>query len=81
MISHFTVSTDCFVVCVVILGAGKTYTMLGTDSQPGIMVRTLNDLFLEMDKTRGDMAYKVSMAYLEVTRKLNHNVSQNPLQL
>ena len=75
MISHFTVSTDCLIVCVILLGAGKTYTMLGTDSQPGIMVRTLNDLFLEMDKTRGDMAYKVSMAYLEVKRKLNQTVS------
>ena len=26
-------------------GAGKTYTMLGTDTQPGIMVNTLRELF------------------------------------
>jgi len=50
-----------------ILGAGKTFTMLGTDREPGIMARTLNDLFDEMDKTKEDMKYKVSMSYLEVS--------------
>ena len=47
-------------------GAGKTYTMLGTDDEPGIMARGLNDLFVEMDRTRDEMKYKVSMSYLEV---------------
>ena len=49
------------------LGAGKTFTMLGTDKEPGIMACTLNDLFFEMDKTKEDMKYKVSMSYLEVS--------------
>lgn len=49
------------------LGAGKTFTMLGTDREPGIMARALNDLFFEMDKTKEDMKYKVSMSYLEVS--------------
>ena len=49
------------------LGAGKTFTMLGTDKEPGIMARTLNGLFFEMDKTKEDMKYKVSMSYLEVS--------------
>ena len=41
--------------------------MLGHDKDdPGIMARALNDLFLEMDRTREDMTYKVSMSYLEV---------------
>lgn len=52
------------------LGAGKTFTMLGTDKEPGIMARTLNDLFFEMDKTKEDMKYKVSMSYLEVSSLL-----------
>jgi kinesin family protein 18/19 len=47
-------------------GAGKTYTMLGTDDEPGIMARGLNDLFVEMERTRDEMKYKVSMSYLEV---------------
>ena len=51
------------------LGAGKTFTMLGTDREPGIMARTLNDLFYEMDKTKEDVKYKVSMSYLEVSKQ------------
>ncbi|XP_053393592.1 kinesin-like protein KIF19 [Mercenaria mercenaria] len=51
-------------------GAGKTYTMLGTDDDPGIMARTLNDLFISMDKTREDMKYKVTMSYLEIYNEM-----------
>ena len=40
--------------------------MLGVDSDPGIMVRTLNDLFKKMELTSGDSSYKVTMSYLEV---------------
>ena len=42
--------------------------MLGTDSNPGIMVMTLNDLFKEMDMTSSDSNYAVTMSYLEVTK-------------
>ena len=41
--------------------------MLGTDEDPGIMVRALNDLFLEMEHTREKLVYKVTMSYLEVS--------------
>lgn len=51
-------------------GAGKTFTMLGTDREPGIMALTLNDLFCEMDKTKEDMKYKVSMSYLEIYNEM-----------
>ena len=54
-------------VLILFLGAGKTFTMLGTDKEPGIMALALNDLFFEMDKTKEDMKYKVSMSYLEVS--------------
>uniref|UniRef100_A0A3Q3GUI3 Kinesin-like protein n=1 Tax=Labrus bergylta TaxID=56723 RepID=A0A3Q3GUI3_9LABR len=47
-------------------GCGKTYTMLGTDKEPGIYVRTLNDLFRAIEETSDDMSYSVSMSYLEV---------------
>ncbi|XP_076447209.1 kinesin-like protein KIF19 [Babylonia areolata] len=51
-------------------GAGKTHTMLGTDEDPGIMVQALNDLFLEMEKGREDLAYKVTMSYLEIYNEM-----------
>ena len=55
--------------CFVILGAGKTHTMLGSDSDPGIMAQALNDLFDEMQRTQEAMKYKVTMSYLEVSIK------------
>ena len=54
-----------------ITGAGKTYTMLGTAEERGIMARTMNDLFLEMEKTQEDMAYRVTVSFLEVCLFLN----------
>ncbi|XP_058426523.1 kinesin-like protein KIF19 [Diceros bicornis minor] len=47
-------------------GAGKTYTMLGTDTEPGIYLQTLTDLFWAIEETRDNMDYSVSMSYLEV---------------
>ena len=51
---------------VLYLGAGKTYTMLGTTHDPGIMVLTLNDLFKQMKSKEEDVIYKVTMSYMEV---------------
>ncbi|NXL05340.1 KIF19 protein, partial [Mesembrinibis cayennensis] len=47
-------------------GAGKTYTMLGTDCEPGIYVRALDDLFKALEATTEEMDYRVSMSYLEI---------------
>ncbi|GCC37763.1 hypothetical protein chiPu_0016270 [Chiloscyllium punctatum] len=51
-------------------GAGKTYTMLGTDYEPGIYLRTLNDLFKCIEETSDDMEYTVSMSYLEIYNEM-----------
>uniref|UniRef100_A0A8C7Z8E1 Kinesin-like protein n=1 Tax=Oryzias sinensis TaxID=183150 RepID=A0A8C7Z8E1_9TELE len=51
-------------------GCGKTYTMLGTDKEPGIYVRTLNDLFHAIEETSDDMLYSVSMSYLEIYNEM-----------
>ncbi|XP_004688116.1 PREDICTED: kinesin-like protein KIF19 [Condylura cristata] len=47
-------------------GAGKTYTMLGMDAEPGIYLQTLTDLFRAIEETRDNMDYSVSMSYLEI---------------
>ncbi|CAG9864986.1 unnamed protein product [Phyllotreta striolata] len=45
-------------------GAGKTHTMVGTRSEPGIMIRALNDLF---EAVKGkEEEYSVIMSYLEI---------------
>ncbi|CAM4606463.1 unnamed protein product [Lepidochelys olivacea] len=51
-------------------GAGKTYTVLGTDCDPGIYIRTLNDLFKAIETTSDNMDYTVSMSYLEICNKV-----------
>lgn len=48
--------------------------MLGTDSQPGIMVLTLNDLFRRMEEDQHVMKYRATIAYLEVHYKPLHIV-------
>ncbi|XP_055661166.1 kinesin-like protein KIF19 [Falco peregrinus] len=47
-------------------GAGKTYTMLGTDCEPGIYIRALDDLFKALEASTKEMDYTVSMSYLEI---------------
>nr|XP_020830937.1 kinesin-like protein KIF19 isoform X2 [Phascolarctos cinereus] len=55
-------------------GAGKTYTMLGMDSEPGIYLQTLNDLFQAIEETSDDMEYTVSMSYLEIYNEIIHDL-------
>ena len=40
--------------------------MLGVDSEPGIYVRTLNDLFKDIEACKDEMDCSVYMSYLEV---------------
>ncbi|XP_028909060.1 kinesin-like protein KIF19 [Ornithorhynchus anatinus] len=47
-------------------GAGKTYTMLGMDSKPGIYLQTLSELFRVIEESSDNMHYTVSMSYLEI---------------
>ena len=46
-------------------GAGKTYTMLGTEEQPGIMMRSVRELFEAIGR-ESDRDYKLKMSYVEV---------------
>ncbi|XP_078521107.1 kinesin-like protein KIF19 isoform X2 [Lissotriton helveticus] len=51
-------------------GTGKTYTMLGMDSEPGIYIQTLNNLFKSIEATSDNIIYAVSMSYLEIYNEL-----------
>ncbi|XP_066545982.1 kinesin-like protein KIF19 [Amia ocellicauda] len=51
-------------------GAGKTFTMLGTDAQPGIYIRTLNDLFRAIAEGSEEMDYSVYLSYLEIYNEM-----------
>lgn len=46
-------------------GAGKTYTMLGTDTNPGVMALMLEELFKCLDSQENEN-YVVTMSYMEI---------------
>jgi len=47
-------------------GAGKTYTMQGSRSAPGIIPRALAEVFAYMVQNAGQREYTVTMSYLEL---------------
>ncbi|XP_063240330.1 kinesin-like protein KIF19 isoform X1 [Bacillus rossius redtenbacheri] len=47
-------------------GSGKTHTMVGEPSSPGVMVRALNDLFLSLGGSEHPDQFKVTMSYMEI---------------
>ena len=46
-------------------GSGKTHTMLGNESSPGLMPSTLRDLWRAIG-TRTDKVYSVTVSYVEI---------------
>ena len=51
-------------------GTGKTYTMLGTDDNPGLMINVLADLFSRIASLKETTAFTVTMQYIEVSCRL-----------
>ncbi|KAA8542315.1 hypothetical protein F0562_023549 [Nyssa sinensis] len=54
------------VFCYGATGAGKTYTMLGTVENPGVMVLAIKDLFNKIKQRSFDGNHVVHLSYLEV---------------
>ncbi|KAI3762735.1 hypothetical protein L1987_53176 [Smallanthus sonchifolius] len=54
------------VFCYGATGAGKTFTMLGTVENPGVMVLAIKDLFTKVRKRSIDGNHVVHLSYLEV---------------
>src|SRR3569833_4371428 len=47
-------------------GAGKTYTMLGSEEKPGIMMQSIEELFRSIEDYAAERDYKLKVAYVEV---------------
>ena len=47
-------------------GAGKTYTMLGTSSNPGVMCLTFDKLFRLVSQEQSDHQFQIKLSYLEI---------------
>ncbi|KAK8928721.1 125 kDa kinesin-related protein [Platanthera zijinensis] len=54
------------VFCYGATGAGKTYTMLGTLENPGVMVLAIKDLFSKIRQRSFNGSYSLLLSYLEV---------------
>ena len=48
-------------------GAGKTHTMLGSPDEPGVMYRTMKELFMRMESLKEEKDFDISFSYLEVS--------------
>lgn len=47
-------------------GCGKTYTINGTIDNPGIIYRTMDDIFRRIDKLQNDKDFQISLSFLEI---------------
>ena len=47
-------------------GAGKTFTMLGNHSEPGLMSLTLHDLFTRLDRMKDQCQFWIKCSFVEV---------------
>lgn len=47
-------------------GAGKTHTMLGNDTSPGIIYLTMRSLYSEIEKLKEEKHFDIGISYLEV---------------
>ncbi|KAM6980644.1 kinesin-like protein KIF18A [Aplochiton taeniatus] len=57
---------NCTVFAYGATGAGKTHTMLGSQNDPGVMYRTMKELFARMEEVKEDKVFEVAFSYLEV---------------
>lgn len=57
---------NCTVFAYGATGAGKTHTMLGSQDDPGVMYRTMKELFKRMDDAKDEKEFAVAFSYLEV---------------
>ena len=47
-------------------GSGKTYTMIGTDTNPGIMPRCVIDIFNNINKNLSNNKYEININFFEI---------------
>ena len=58
---------NCSVFAYGATGAGKTYTMLGSEEQPGVMFLTMVELYRRIEAIKDDKTCEVAVSYLEVS--------------
>lgn len=71
-----TILSNVFHFCAVFVygatGAGKTFTMLGSDEMPGIISLTMRSLFEKIEEI-DDKHFDIGISYLEVGLLVHKN--------
>ena len=57
---------NCSVFAYGATGAGKTFTMLGTKDNPGIICRTVKELYTRIEQLEEEAVIKVEVTYVEI---------------
>ncbi|XP_038664246.1 kinesin-like protein KIF18A [Scyliorhinus canicula] len=57
---------NCTVFAYGATGSGKTHTMLGSPGQPGVMYRTMKELYNRIEQLKDEKCCDVAVSYLEV---------------
>ncbi|XP_066492740.1 kinesin-like protein KIF18A [Tiliqua scincoides] len=72
---------NCTVLAYGATGAGKTYTMLGSPEEPGVMYLTMMELYDSIDRMKEEKHCAIAVSYLEVYNEQIRDllVSSGPL--
>ncbi|NXX85480.1 KI18B protein, partial [Urocolius indicus] len=65
---------NCSVFAYGATGAGKTHTMLGSESSPGIMYRTMAELYSRIEARKEEKSCEVLVSYQEVYNEQIHDL-------
>lgn len=66
LIKHVISGHNCTVFAYGATGSGKTYTMVGSNADSGLMVRSMESLFAQSAQLRKDEDVTITASYLEV---------------
>lgn len=66
LIASLMEGCNCSVFAYGATGAGKTYTMLGQNCNPGITLLTMQDLFQRKQELSEERDFEIGVTYLEV---------------
>ncbi|CAD7082178.1 unnamed protein product [Hermetia illucens] len=74
---------NCSVFVYGATGAGKTFTMLGSDYSPGLTFLTMRELFNQINALRDERKFDIGISYLEVYNEqvMNLLTKTGPLKL
>ena len=56
------------------IGSGKSYTMFGTNDKPGIIIRSINQMFTIMKEQKINLNYFLQMSYYKI---YNETINDN----